>query len=91
MNKIYISLIQNFAYFVKQGADPWQRVIREPGVSGLSLDESGVWDPDFVTAAKFVMSPPISASGHDKALQAALSTGILQVPTNHNRWDRKDT
>ena len=28
------------------------------------------------------MSPPIRASGHDKALQAALSTGILQVPTS---------
>ncbi|XP_065618771.1 dihydropyrimidinase isoform X1 [Quercus suber] len=55
-----------------------QRVIGEPVVSGLALDESGVWDPDFVTAAKFVMSPPIRASGHDKALQAALSTGILQ-------------
>lgn len=25
------------------------------------------------------MSPPIRASGHDKALQAALSTGNLQV------------
>ena len=31
---------------------------------------------------RFVMSPPIRASGHDKALQAALSTGILQVPTS---------
>ncbi|XP_050281797.1 dihydropyrimidinase-like [Quercus robur] len=61
-----------------------QRVIGEPVVSGLALDESGVWDPDFVTAAKFVMSPPIRASGHDKALQAALSTGILQlVGTDH--------
>lgn len=25
------------------------------------------------------MSPPIRTSGHDKALQAALSTGVLQV------------
>lgn len=25
------------------------------------------------------MSPPIRAAGHDKALQAALSTGALQV------------
>uniref|UniRef100_A0A2N9FXF9 dihydropyrimidinase n=1 Tax=Fagus sylvatica TaxID=28930 RepID=A0A2N9FXF9_FAGSY len=70
-----------------------QRVIGEPIVSGLALDESGIWDPDFGTAAKqepallsflFVMSPPIRASGHDKALQAALSTGILQlVGTDH--------
>lgn len=25
------------------------------------------------------MSPPIRKQGHDKALQAALSTGVLQV------------
>ncbi|GKV26282.1 hypothetical protein SLEP1_g35615 [Rubroshorea leprosula] len=61
-----------------------QKVIGEPIVSGLVLDDSGVWDTDFVTAAKFVMSPPIRESGHDKALQAAISTGILQlVGTDH--------
>ncbi|GLT81773.1 hypothetical protein SLE2022_002070 [Rubroshorea leprosula] len=61
-----------------------QKVIGEPVVSGLVLDDSGVWDTDFVTAAKFVMSPPIRESGHDKALQAAISTGILQlVGTDH--------
>lgn len=61
-----------------------QRVIGEPVVSGLVLDDSILWDPDFTTAAKYVMSPPIRASGHDKALQAALSTGILQlVGTDH--------
>uniref|UniRef100_A0A2N9IGE0 Uncharacterized protein n=1 Tax=Fagus sylvatica TaxID=28930 RepID=A0A2N9IGE0_FAGSY len=30
----------------------WQRVIGEPIVSGLALDESGLWDSDFSTAAK---------------------------------------
>ncbi|KAK4764227.1 hypothetical protein SAY87_013665 [Trapa incisa] len=61
-----------------------QRVIGEPVVSGLVLDDSGLWDPDFVTAAKFVMSPPIRAAGHNKALQAALSAGFLQlVGTDH--------
>lgn len=61
-----------------------QRVIGEPVVSGLVLDDSKLWDPDFITAAKYVMSPPIRAAGHDKALQAALSTGILQlVGTDH--------
>lgn len=91
-----------------------QRVIGEPIAAGLALDESRIWDPDFVTAAKqesallsffvfvlflpsndfqpfqpddlsyfrYVMSPPIRASGHDKALQAALSTGVLQVSTS---------
>lgn len=61
-----------------------QRVIGEPVVSGLVLNDAGLWDPDFFTAAKYVMSPPIRESGHDKALQAALSTGVLQlVGTDH--------
>ncbi|CAM9003909.1 unnamed protein product [Rhodiola kirilowii] len=61
-----------------------QKVIGEVVASGLALDDSKVWDPDFITAAKFVMSPPIRAPGHDKALRAALSTGILQlVATDH--------
>ncbi|OMO79256.1 hypothetical protein COLO4_24484 [Corchorus olitorius] len=33
---------------------------------------------------RYVMSPPIREAGHDKALQAALSTGVLQlVGTDH--------
>ncbi|KAG2671011.1 hypothetical protein I3760_14G113200 [Carya illinoinensis] len=65
-----------------------QRVIGEPTAAGLALDGSGVWDPDFITAAKFLMSPPLRAPGHDKALQAALSTGVLQlVGTDHCSWN----
>ncbi|XP_073261023.1 dihydropyrimidinase isoform X3 [Populus alba] len=61
-----------------------QRVIGEPVVSGLALDDSGLWDSDFTTASKYVMSPPIRASGHGKALQDALSNGVLQlVGTDH--------
>jgi dihydropyrimidinase len=61
-----------------------QRVIGEPIVASLVLDDSKIWDPDFTIAAKYVMSPPIRASGHNKALQAALSTGLLQlVGTDH--------
>ncbi|EPS68519.1 hypothetical protein M569_06244, partial [Genlisea aurea] len=61
-----------------------QKVIGEPITSGLVLDDSGIWDPDFKTASKFVMSPPIRAAGHGKALQAALASGILQlVGTDH--------
>jgi hypothetical protein len=30
-------------------------------------------------ASRYVMSPPIREAGHGKALQAALSSGILQV------------
>ncbi|KAI3844248.1 hypothetical protein MKX03_032319 [Papaver bracteatum] len=61
-----------------------QKVIGEPVTSGLVLDDSKLWDPDFTTAAKYVMSPPIRKLGHGKALQAALSTGVLQlVGTDH--------
>nr|XP_045088162.1 dihydropyrimidinase-like [Aegilops tauschii subsp. strangulata] len=56
-----------------------QRVIGKPVVSGLVLDDSWLWDPDFATASKYVMSPPIREAGHNKALQAALSSGILQL------------
>ncbi|KAI5075203.1 hypothetical protein GOP47_0009279 [Adiantum capillus-veneris] len=61
-----------------------QRVIGEPVVSGLALDDSVLWDPDFDVAAKYVMSPPIRPAGHNMALRAALSTGLLQlVGTDH--------
>ncbi|KAJ8446839.1 hypothetical protein Cgig2_016149 [Carnegiea gigantea] len=37
---------------------------------------------------RYVMSPPIRAAGHDKALQAALSAGVLQlVGTDHCAWN----
>lgn len=61
-----------------------QKVVGEPVVSGLILDDSWLWNPDFNTAAKYVMSPPIRKAGHGKVLQAALSTGVLQlVGTDH--------
>lgn len=61
-----------------------QRVIGETVVSGLVLNDSVLWDPDFTFASKYVMSPPIRTAGHDKALQAALSAGVLQlVGTDH--------
>lgn len=61
-----------------------QRVIGEPVISGLALDDSMLWDPDFDVAAKYVMSPPIRPAGHNTALQAAVSAGLLQlVGTDH--------
>ncbi|KAL0371047.1 UNVERIFIED_CONTAM: Dihydropyrimidinase [Sesamum angustifolium] len=70
-----------------------QKVIGEPVVSGLVLNDTVLWDPDFQTAAKFVMSPPIRAPGHGKALQAALSTGFYRCCSHrleermHLVWD----
>ncbi|KAL9660182.1 hypothetical protein QQ045_024994 [Rhodiola kirilowii] len=61
-----------------------QRVIGQPIIASLALDNRWYWHPDFDTAAKYVLSPPISPPGHDKAIQAALSRGILQlVGTDH--------
>lgn len=67
-----------------------QKVIGEPVVSGLVLNDSWLWNPDFATAAQYVMSPPIRKSGHDKSLQAALASGILQlVGTDHCTFTSK--
>lgn len=35
---------------------------------------------------RYVMSPPIRAAGHNQALQAALSTGVLQV--HNSPWNK---
>jgi hypothetical protein len=61
-----------------------QAVVGEAVASGLALDESALWHPDFDTAAKFVMSPPIRSLEHQHALRAAVSGGVLQlVGTDH--------
>ncbi|KAB2606288.1 hypothetical protein D8674_006005 [Pyrus ussuriensis x Pyrus communis] len=56
-----------------------QKVIGEAVVSGLVLNDSWLCDTNFITAAKHVMSPSIRAAEHDKALQVAISMGVLQL------------
>jgi hypothetical protein len=61
-----------------------QRVIGEPVASGLALDESWMWHPNFTIAAQYVMSPPIRSKPHSAALKAGLAGGVLQlVATDH--------
>ncbi|GJP35552.1 hypothetical protein CLOM_g20058 [Closterium sp. NIES-68] len=61
-----------------------QRVVGEPVVSGIALNDSHLWSPDFSHAAQFVMSPPIRSAEHVAAVKAALATGTLQlVATDH--------
>ncbi|KAG1677362.1 hypothetical protein FOA52_010741 [Chlamydomonas sp. UWO 241] len=61
-----------------------QRVIGEPIISGLALNESMMWHPDFKIAAQYVMSPPIRSAEHGAALRKALAQGTLQlVGTDH--------
>lgn len=65
-----------------------QRIVGEAVTSGLALDESAMWHPDFDTAAKYVMSPPIRSVEHQAALRAALAGGSLQlVGTDHAAWN----
>ncbi|GAV80357.1 LOW QUALITY PROTEIN: hypothetical protein CFOL_v3_23818 [Cephalotus follicularis] len=52
--------------------------------ASISFPAPVVYLSMFLTSPVYVMSPPIRASGHAKALQAALSTGLLQlVGTDH--------
>ncbi|CAI5535549.1 unnamed protein product [Closterium sp. Naga37s-1] len=61
-----------------------QRVVGEPVVSGIALNDSHLWSPDFKHTAQFVMSPPIRSAEHVAAVKAALATGTLQlVATDH--------
>ncbi|KAF6151021.1 hypothetical protein GIB67_016499 [Kingdonia uniflora] len=58
-----------------------QEVVGEAVVSGLALDDSALWDPDFTTAvcSKVCHESPNKKAGHGKALQAALSRRILKL------------
>lgn len=59
-------------------------MVGEPVASGLSMEESRMWHPDFKVAAQYVMSPPIRGAEHREALRDALSRGVLQlVATDH--------
>lgn len=62
-----------------------QRVLGEPVVAGLVLDERVMWDDNFTVAAASVMSPPIRQLALDgAALAAGLATGVLgPLGTDH--------
>lgn len=51
-------MVNNFFFSPVTG----QKVIGEPVVSGLVLNDSGLWDPDFITAAKQEASSIIFSS-----------------------------
>lgn len=62
------------------------RVVGEPVIGGLTLDDSKTFDDDFDVAAGYIMSPPLRprSGGHQVALQNALRAGILDlVATDH--------
>jgi dihydropyrimidinase len=61
-----------------------QRVFGEVLAGHLLVDDSVYRNPDFDTAAAYVMSPPFRAPEHQKALWKALQAGHLQTTaTDH--------
>ena len=56
-----------------------QRVAGEAITASISVDHSGMWDPDFDTAAKFTLSPPLRPREHVTALARGLAGGALQL------------
>jgi len=61
-----------------------QRVYGEVLAQHLVIDESVYKNPDYATAAAYVMSPPFRAKHHQKALWAGLVSGQLQTTaTDH--------
>ena len=61
-----------------------QRVYGEVLAQHLIIDESVYRNPDWQTAAAYVMSPPFRAKHHQRALWAGLASGSLQTTaTDH--------
>eukprot|EP01025_Chloroclados_australasicus_P011102 TRINITY_DN14807_c0_g5_i1.p1 TRINITY_DN14807_c0_g5~~TRINITY_DN14807_c0_g5_i1.p1 ORF type:complete len:483 (-),score=71.72 TRINITY_DN14807_c0_g5_i1:434-1882(-) len=66
------------------GKQSGQKLIAEPVASGLSMEESKMWNTDFKEAAQYVMSPPIRSAEHRTILKQALAGGLLDlVATDH--------
>ncbi|MDR3516012.1 MAG: dihydropyrimidinase [Azospirillaceae bacterium] len=61
-----------------------QRVFGEVLAQQLVIDDSVYRNPDWATAAAYVMSPPFRQQHHQKALWGALAAGTLQTTaTDH--------
>jgi len=62
-----------------------QRVVGEPVLAGIVLDEAAMWDANFTRAAAAVMSPPIRRRAVDgAALLGGLVSGVLgPLGTDH--------
>lgn len=60
------------------------KIIGEPILAGLTLDETGYWNKDWDQASRYVMSPPIRGIEHQKALRNGLKSGLLSlIGTDH--------
>jgi len=60
------------------------KIVGEPVLSGLSLDESGYWKKNWDEASRYVMSPPIRSIEHQRAIRNGLKSGLLStIGTDH--------
>jgi dihydropyrimidinase len=55
------------------------RMVGEAIVASISVPHDGMWDPDYDTAAKFTLSPPLRSRKHVEALARGLATGRLHL------------
>jgi len=57
------------------------RIIGEPLIHGLLLDDSKTYDEDWSIASQYIMSPPLrpASEGHRHALRNALKNRLLDV------------
>lgn len=75
---------QEAAHAIADARMRGQRVYGEVLPQHLVFDESVYTNPDWLTAARFVMSPPFRPKHHQQALWAGLTSGQLQTTaTDH--------
>jgi dihydropyrimidinase len=80
---VHVSTAEAAAAIARARAEG-QRVYGEVLAQQLVIDESVYQNPDFATAAAYVMSPPFRPKHHQKALWAGLVSGQLQTTaTDH--------
>jgi dihydropyrimidinase len=80
---VHVSCIES-AEAIARARARGQRVYGEVLAGHLVIDDSVYRDPDFATAAAYVMSPPFRPRGHQEALWRGLQSGQLQTTaTDH--------
>jgi dihydropyrimidinase len=80
---VHVSCIESLEAISRARAKG-QRVYGEVLAGHLTVDDSGYRNPDFATAAGFVMSPPFRSKEHQNALWAGLQSGNLHTTaTDH--------
>jgi dihydropyrimidinase len=80
---VHVSCIESLEAISRARAKG-QRVYGEVLAGHLTIDDSGYQDPNFATAAGFVMSPPFRSKEHQNALWTGLQSGNLHTTaTDH--------